>query len=104
MALVSHTPTCCCLTQVIWGDVNPQWGETHNLYVQQRSKAILKLRVIDKNKLMSDVDLGAVMTGLQTLLEKPGRRVELPLKGTVNSAVAAVAHARQQVHHISAGV
>lgn len=48
---------------------------------QERPKALLKLRVMDKNKLMSDVDLGAVMTGLDALLEKPGRRVELPLKG-----------------------
>lgn len=95
VVLVSYASTCCCLFQVIWGDVNPQWGETHNLYVQQRSKAILKLRVIDKNKLMSDVDLGVVMLGLQTLLEKPGRRLELPLKGAVNSAaVAAIAHVR----------
>lgn len=51
------------------------------MYVQERSKALLKLRVMDKNKLMSDVDLGAVMTGLDALLEKPGRRVQLPLKG-----------------------
>lgn len=37
--------------------------------------------MMDKNKLMSDVDLGVVMTGLDALLGKPGRRVELPLKG-----------------------
>lgn len=70
----------CCL-QVVWGDVSPKWAETHYLYVQERAKALLKLRVIDKNKLMSDVDLGVVMTGLQPLLDKPGRKVELPLKG-----------------------
>lgn len=75
-----HTPRPAT-PQVIWGNVNPQWGETHNLYVQQRSKALLKLRVVDKNKLMSDVDLGVVMTGLDALLAKPGRCVELPLKG-----------------------
>jgi Ca2+-dependent lipid-binding protein len=68
---------------VIWGNVNPQWRETHNLYVQERSKALLKLRVVDKNKLMSDVDLGVVMIGLNALLAKPGRQVELPLKGEV---------------------
>jgi hypothetical protein len=66
----------------VWGDVNPVWKkETHNLYVPQRSKAVLKLRVIDKNKLRSDIDLGVVMTGLDVLLDKPGRKVELPLKG-----------------------
>lgn len=77
--LCQHFPSS--IPQVIWGNVNPQWGETHNLYVQERSKALLKLRVVDKNKLMSDVDLGVVMTGLDALLAKPGRRVELPLKG-----------------------
>lgn len=65
----------------MWGNLNPSWKETHYLYVQQRSKVLLKLRVIDKNKLMSDVDLGVVMTGLDALLDKPGRKVELPLKG-----------------------
>lgn len=85
MCMCARVSVCALsplLLQVVWGDVNPLWkSETHNLYVQERGKALLKLRVLDKNKLMSDVDLGAVMTGLDVLLEKPGRRVELPLKG-----------------------
>ena len=40
---------------MIWGDLNPKWNETYYLYVQQRAKSTLKLRVLDKNKLMSDV-------------------------------------------------
>lgn len=78
-------PACCAglssILQVVWGNLNPTWKETYYLYVQQRPKAVLKLRVIDKNKLRSDIDLGVVMTGLDTLLDKPGRKVELPLKG-----------------------
>lgn len=76
--------------QVVWGDVNPTWKETYYLYVQQRAKAVLKLRVIDKNKLRSDIDLGVVMTGLDTLLDKPGRKVELPLRGRWATRLGAV--------------
>lgn len=69
-------------TQVLWGNLDPQWGESHVLYVpKDASQAVLRLRVVDKNKLVADVDLGAAMTGLAPLLDQPGQRVTLPLKG-----------------------
>jgi hypothetical protein len=75
--------------QVQWGQLNPQWGETHTLYVPKAAggssggggPVLLKLRVLDKNKLVSDVDLGVVMTSLGPLLEAPGEKVTLPLRG-----------------------
>lgn len=80
-------------TDVRWGELSPAWGSTHTLYVTCASTDVLKLRVIDKNKLISDVDLGTVMVPLPQLLATPGARLELPLRGA-----CAPARAETRVH------
>jgi hypothetical protein len=44
-------------------------------------KDVLRLRVIDKNKLISDVDLGVVMMPVAALMEQQGQQLQLDLKG-----------------------
>lgn len=68
-------------TDVLWGQLEPAWHETHTLYVRDASRDAVRLRVIDKNKLASDVELGLAVLPLQTLLDAPGRRVTVPLQG-----------------------
>jgi Ca2+-dependent lipid-binding protein len=68
-------------TAVRWGDLSPSWDEMHTLYVTNAEKDVLRLRVIDKNKLISDVDLGVVMMPVAALIEQQGQQLELELKG-----------------------
>jgi Ca2+-dependent lipid-binding protein len=68
-------------TAVRWGELSPSWDETHTLYVSNVEKDVLRLRVIDKNKLISDVDLGVVMMPVAALMEQQGQQLQLELKG-----------------------
>eukprot|EP00878_Enallax_costatus_P017820 GHUV01018726.1.p1 GENE.GHUV01018726.1~~GHUV01018726.1.p1 ORF type:complete len:547 (+),score=166.08 GHUV01018726.1:131-1771(+) len=77
-------------TSVLWGDVNPTWNETHTLYVTDKSRDILRLRALDKNQLLHDVDLGVVMVSVAELLENEGREMKFELKGTNAQGVLTV--------------
>lgn len=68
-------------TAVKWGELDPEWQETHTLYVTNTDKDVLRLRVIDKNKLMADVELGVVMVAVADLLNGEGQQLELRLRG-----------------------
>eukprot|EP00775_Hariotina_reticulata_P003437 gene3437-3709_t len=72
-------------TEVKWGELEPVWEQTFTLYVPRKEKQILRLRMIDKNKLLSDVDMGTVMVPISTLTEKPGQKVTLQLRGSNNA-------------------
>lgn len=70
------------ITSIIWGDVNPTWNETHTLYITDKERDLVRLRVLDKNQLLHDVDLGVVVVSVSELLDNEGQEVRLELKGT----------------------
>ncbi|KAF6250498.1 hypothetical protein COO60DRAFT_1705829 [Scenedesmus sp. NREL 46B-D3] len=69
-------------TAVRWGDTSPAWDETHTLYVSDIETDVLRLRVIDKNNLLSDVDLGVAMMPVAALMQQQGQQLDLELKGS----------------------
>jgi hypothetical protein len=79
--LSCHLSLACDALQVKWGELEPVWEETFTLYVPRKEKQILRLRMIDKNKLLSDVDMGTVMVAISDLIEKPGQKLALQLQG-----------------------
>lgn len=68
-------------TSVLWGDLDPTWNESHTLYVTNTDRDVLRLRVLDKNNLLSDVDLGVVMISVAELLENENQEMTLELRG-----------------------
>lgn len=77
-------------TQVKWKTTEAFWGETFRLFVRDASKDILRLRVFDKNNIITDVDLGAAAVPVAALQDGQLKRMDVPLRGANGQGTVAI--------------
>eukprot|EP00877_Chromochloris_zofingiensis_P011591 jgi/Chrzof1/6686/Cz19g05210.t1 len=66
-------------TAVAWNNTTPIWNQSFYLYVRSADEDALRLRVLDKNRLLSDVDLGTVNIPVKQFETDDGQQKDMTL-------------------------